>query len=68
MAELVSPSVVRLLVDAGVDTTSVFSIANAGGVNTHGTALDYTNTYLHEKKVRGMELTEEQLHRLEAIQ
>ena len=67
MAELGSPSVVRLLFDAGVDPTSVFSIANAGGVNTHGTALDDTNQHLHEKKLRGMELTEEQLHRLEAI-
>lgn len=65
---LASPRVVRLLVDAGADTTSALRLTDApGGVNDHNTALAFTNKRLREKKVRGSHATEEQLYRLEAI-
>lgn len=68
MVQLISPRVVRLLVDAGADTTKALRVGNEdGGVDNHGTPLAYTNQLLREKKVRGIDLTDEQLDRLEAV-
>ena len=64
-----SPRIVRLLVDAGADTTSAIRITDApeGNVVSDETPLDLTIRSLHEKRGEGGEATEEQLHGLEGI-
>ena len=64
-----SPRVVRLLVNAGVNTKlSVHVIADTpGGAPFWATLLEYTTRILREKKVNGEDATEEQLHGLEGI-
>ncbi len=62
-----SPRIVRLLVDAGADTTSASSVTDREGRVVRGTPLVFTTRMLREKKVAGKDATEEQLHRLERI-
>ena len=63
-----SPRIVRLLVDAGADTKSAFRITDEkGNVLYHGTPLALATTMLREKKIRGQDATQEQLHRLKGI-
>lgn len=68
---LISPKVVRLLIDAGADTSSVLRVTytdTAGGeVYFIGTPLAFTVDCLRKKKIRRIQATEEQLHRLEAV-
>ena len=68
---LISPKVVRLLIDAGADTLSAFLIAEpqGGEVLFSGTPLAYTNHCIREKQVGGSKhaATEEQMYRLEAV-
>lgn len=61
MPRLLSPRVVRLLTDAGADTTST-----PAGYNFR-TLLTCIHERLGENKVGGEDATEEQLHRLEAV-
>lgn len=61
----ISPRVVRLLVDAGADT-SVLRLKSAG-VCQNITPLAYVTQHLREKNVRGVDLTEAQLCSLEAV-
>ncbi|CBN75182.1 EsV-1-199 [Ectocarpus siliculosus] len=63
-----NPRIVRLLVDAGADTTSTVRVTNLnGGVEYNDTPLAVTTSLLREKVVDGKPATEEQLHRLQAI-
>ena len=63
-----SPRTVRLLVDAGADTTSAVRTTDGGEVVFNGTPLALATRYLREKKVKdGEDATEDQLHQLEAI-
>lgn len=64
-----APRVVRLLTDAGADTTSAFGATRTPGgmVEFIGTPLALTTDWLREKKFEGEELKEEQLHSLERI-
>lgn len=68
---LISPKVVRLLIDAGADTSSGFLVAKSQGgeVLFSGTPLAYTNHCIREKQVGGEKhaATEEQMYRLEAV-
>ena len=57
-----SPRVVRLLVDAGADTTSAIGFM---GVNR--TPLDILSYNVRSKTIAGKDATEEHLHRLESI-
>ena len=66
----ISPRVVRLLIDAGADTTSVVRLtedAPNGSLELNDTPLTATIHQLREKKVRGNDATEEQLNSLEGI-
>ena len=58
------PRIVRMLIDAGADATSVVSTR---AQEPRGTPLDFVTRFIREKKVDGQEATEEQLHKLEAI-
>lgn len=65
-----APRVVRLLVDAGVDTASAVPITKTQG--DYGavfdtTLLDFTTRNLRKKTAGGKAATEEELHRLKAI-
>ncbi len=63
-----SPRMVRLLVEAGVDTTSAVRVTNTRvEVGVNGTPLVVVSHVLREKKIAGKDATEEQLHRLEGI-
>ncbi|CAM9443887.1 unnamed protein product [Ectocarpus fasciculatus] len=64
-----APRIVRLLVDAGADTTSAVRVTDSQGeVKFNDTPLAITTSYLREKIVaEGKPATEEHLHRLEAI-
>ena len=63
-----SPGIVRLLVDAGADTTSAIEFLTAEGeVEFNDTPLAIVSLMLDEKKVHGKDATEEELHRLEGI-
>ena len=64
-----SPRVVRLLVEAGADTTSAahFFVTSEQEVVSHETSLDTANRCLRTKKVDGKDATEEQLNGLEGI-
>ena len=63
-----SPRIVRLLVDAGADTTSAVRLTGDGGrVMLNGTPLALTSTMLRERKIGGQDATQEQLHRLEGV-
>ena len=63
-----SPRIVRLLVDAGVDTSSVARFTNIEGeVVFDGTPLTCTTMMLRERIVPGEDATEEQLHKVEGI-
>ncbi len=55
-----SPRIVRLLVDAGADTTTALRVTNQ-------TPLASISRMLREKKIVGKDATEDQLHRLEGI-
>lgn len=62
-----SPRVVRLLVDAGADTTTRFRLVNTRGkVVINEMPLVVTKFILIEKNVRGRPATEKQLRRVEA--
>ncbi|CAM9346818.1 unnamed protein product [Scytosiphon promiscuus] len=65
---LCPPSFVRLLLDAGADTTVAarFWMPREGGV-FHGTPLAFAARSLRTKKVGGTSATEKQLHELEGI-
>ena len=67
----VSPSlrIVRLLVDAGAETTITASISSSGGraLLDSETPLALATRMLRDKNVGGEGATEEQLHRLEGI-
>lgn len=65
--QLLSPRVVRLLMDAGADTRLGSRIPNGGGSSDYVTPLGRTNDNLRSKCVAAKPATEEQLHRLEAI-
>lgn len=66
-----SPRIVRLLIDAGADTTSAVRITDLDTAGkkelSNETPLALTDRYLREKEVDGKAATEEQLHTLEAI-
>lgn len=65
-----SPRIIRLLLDAGADPTSVVRVTHPKSesiVVFHGTALELTELLLREKYVCGEPATEEQLHQLTAI-
>ncbi len=65
-----SPRVVRLLVEAGADTTSAFGVTNDlqwDFVQSDETPLDFTARILREKKFAGEDVTEEDLYGLEGI-
>ena len=64
------PRIVRLLIDAGADTTSSVQVTHAASksrVVLKGTPLFMTELFLRDKYVCGEAATEEQLHRLTAI-
>ena len=62
------PRIVRLLVDAGADTTSIVRLKNTEETVTFsGTPLALATTTLREKKVGGQDATQEQLQKLEGI-
>ncbi len=61
-----SPRVVRLLVDAGADTTSTVPITLGAWVSSK-TPLNIVTHMIRSKDVAGEVATEEQLHRLECI-
>ena len=64
-----SPRIVRLLIDAGADTTSAILLANS----VKDTPLGFVDVFIRQKIIgfkgilRGEDATEEQLHILEAI-
>lgn len=64
-----SPRIVRLLINAGVDTASVAVRVEAETRDASHTPLDLTNRMLRDKKIvrDGEELTEKQLVKLEGI-
>ncbi|CAM9973446.1 unnamed protein product, partial [Hapterophycus canaliculatus] len=63
-----SPRIIRMLVDAGADTTSKVRVMYTSGWGFfNDTPLALVTRYLREKKVDAKHATEEQLHRLEAI-
>lgn len=63
-----SPRLLRLLVDAGADTTTAVRLTDADGrVVFHGTPVALAKMYLSHKKVRGEVATESQLLNLGAI-
>ena len=63
-----SPRAVRLLVDAGADTTlGVRVTGDHGAVVSDETPLETTTRCLRSERVAGKDATEEQLHRLEGI-
>ena len=65
---LISPKVVRLLIDAGADTSSVVRFTNpVTEVTFKGTALAFTNDCLRNKRVGFGKATAEQMHRLEGV-
>ena len=65
--QLISPRIVRMLVDAGADTTSDVRVRTGeGDFYFCGTPLAYATLCLRDKKIWGEDATEEQLHRLEA--
>ncbi|CAM9237349.1 unnamed protein product [Ectocarpus sp. 12 AP-2014] len=63
-----APRIVRLLIDAGADTTSAVRVTNSQGeLEFNGTPLAFTATCLRKKFcTEGKPATEEHLHRLEA--
>lgn len=64
---LCSPRVVRMLVEAGADTSPTLTSRNKNGLIVHKSApLALTEHYLREKKIAGKTATEEELRRLEA--
>lgn len=65
-----APRVVRMLVDAGVDTASAVPITKTrGGYGpaTNATLLAFTTRNLRKRTAGGKPATEEELHRLEAV-
>lgn len=66
---LTSPRAVRLLIEAGADTTAppLRVSGEEGVVEFNGPPLALVNQDIHEKKVSGLDATEEQLHGLEAV-
>ena len=63
-----SPRTVRILVDAGADTTSAVRFTNNESVvGFEETPLALTTRMIREKRVARKEATEEQLHQLEGI-
>jgi len=62
---------VRLLVEAGADTTSAFGVANnlqqGDYVGSDETPLDFTARLLRDKRVLDEDISEEQLFGLEGI-
>ncbi|CAM9171215.1 unnamed protein product [Ectocarpus sp. 8 AP-2014] len=63
-----SPRVVRLLIDAGADTTSAAPFESAENqVVYNDTPLEYAGRKLHEKAIGGKPATEEQLNGLVGI-
>ena len=68
---LISPRVVRLLIEAGASTSSIVRIKNAAihEVVFEGTPLAFTNDCIQKKRVGigGSKATAEQMYRLEAV-
>ena len=66
---LISPKVVRLLIDAGAHTSYTVRVTNARDeVLFHGTLLGFTNKCIRKEQVGdGMDATEEHMHRLQAV-
>ena len=63
-----SPRIVRLLVDAGADTTSAVRIITEwGGLVAFETPLGLASIALRDKEIAGKPVTEETLHKLEAV-
>ncbi|CAM9577081.1 unnamed protein product, partial [Ectocarpus fasciculatus] len=64
-----APRIVRLLIDAGADTTSpVRSMSSKGELEFNGTPLAATTSCLRNKRIAdGKPATKERLHRFEAI-
>eukprot|EP00903_Cladosiphon_okamuranus_P012099 g11354.t1 len=65
---LISPRVVRLLLDAGADTTLPLRFPGNRRVREfNGTPLALVDRDIREKKVGGLDATKEQMDRLEAV-
>ena len=63
-----SPRLVRILVNAGVDTTSPVRVTDTpGGGVIVSSPVDYVVHLVRNKKIDGRDATEEQLDRLEAV-
>ena len=63
-----SPRIVRLLVDAGADTTSTFPVKDPeGNLVFHNKPLALATDMLREKREGGQDATEEQLNKLKLI-
>lgn len=64
-----SPRMLRALIDAGADVTSAVEVLDKSmwNVESRYTPLALINLNLREKKVKGEDATEEQLHRLDAM-
>ena len=68
LSHLISPKVVRLLIDAGADTSSAVRITREGEVVYNDTPLTFAEECLRTQQVRGGKAaTEEQMNRLEAV-
>lgn len=62
-----SPRIARLLIDAGADTTLSVPLKSSTGCEVKFTPLAFTILTLRDKKIGGMDITEDQLNRLEAM-
>lgn len=63
-----SSRVVRLLIDAGADTTSAAPFESTGNLVVYNdTPLEYASRILHEEAIGGKPTTEEQLNALEGM-
>lgn len=67
--KLISLKLVRLLIDAGADTSSAVSLnkTSESGLLFHGTPLAYALDCLRRKELGGKEASEEQMSRLKAV-
>lgn len=61
------PRIARMLIDAGVDTTSAVRVLKLGIVPVEETPLELMDRYLGENRVIGRDIAEEQAHKLDAV-
>ncbi|CAN0321645.1 unnamed protein product, partial [Ectocarpus sp. 13 AM-2016] len=61
------PRIVRMIIDAGADTTSAVRVLKLGFLPVEETPLGLVDHYLGEKRVIGRDITEEQAHKLNAV-